>query len=247
MSQQVRAAVFRPDDGRLDAAVELLESLGATPVPDPMLEIVPTGERPPDADFVVLTSSTGVDMLREAGWEPGDAKLCCIGPSTAEAAKAAGWAVDRIPEEYNSTGMVAALEADVAGKSVAVARSDHGSETLLAGLREAGAVVTETVLYELRRPESSGKSAELAAEGKLEAVLFTSSRTVEGFLEAAEERGIRAAAVAGLQEAVVGAIADGPAETAVEHGIAVDVVPEEADFDLLAAEVVEAAAPSYRE
>ena len=246
MSQQVRAAVFRPDDGRLDDAAELLESLGATPVPDPMLEIVPTGNRPPEADFVVLTSSTGVDILSEAGWEPGNAKLCCIGPSTAAAARAAGWTVNRIPEEYDSTGMVATLEADVAGKSVAVARSDHGSETMLAGLREAGAEVTETVLYRLRRPDDSGESAALAAEGKLEAVLFTSSRTVEGFLEAAAERGIRESAIAGLENAVVGAIAAGPAETAEKHGITVDIVPDEADFDLLAAEVVEAAAPSYR-
>lgn len=247
MTQQVRAAVFRPDDGRLDAAAELLSSLGATPVPDPMLEIVPTGNRPPAADFVVLTSSTGVGILQEAGWEPGDAKLCCIGPSTAESAREAGWDVDRVPEQYDSAGMVAALEDDVAGKSVAVARSDHGSETLLAGLEEAGADVTETVLYRLRRPENSGESAELAAEGELEAVLFTSSRTVTGFLEAAAERGVREAAVAGLEDAVVGAIAEGPAETAREAGIAVDVVPDEADFDRLAAEVVEAAAPGYRE
>lgn len=246
MTQEVRAAVFRPDDGRLAAATELLDSLGATPVPDPMLAIEPTGERPPDADFVVLTSSTGVDILADAGWDPSDATLCCIGPSTAEAAREAGWSVGRVPDQYDSAGMVAELSGDVAGYAVAVARSDHGSETLLDGLHEAGADVTETVLYRLTRPEDSGESAELAAEGSLEAVLFTSSRTVEGFLDAAAERGVREEAVAGLETAVVGAIAEGPAATAREHGIAVDIVPEEADFDLLATEVVEAAAPSYR-
>ncbi len=246
MTQEVRAAVFRPDDGRLDAAAELLDSLGATPVPDPMLAIEPTGEWPPDADFVVLTSSTGVDILAGAGWEPGDATLCCIGPSTAKAARDAGWTVDRVPAAYDSAGMVAELSDDVDGESVAVARSAHGSETLLSGLREAGAEVTETVLYRLTRPGDSGTSVAMAAEGNLDAALFTSSRTVEGFLAAAAERGIRAAAIAGLQDAVVGAIAEGPAETAREHGIEVDVVPQEADFELLAAEVVEAAAPSYR-
>lgn len=246
MSQTVRAAVFRPDDGRLDEAVELLESLGATPVPDPMLEIVPTAERPPTADFVVLTSSTGVALLADAGWEPGEATLCCIGPSTAEAAREAGWTVDRIPDEYNSAGMVEALKDDVAGAQVVVARSDHGSATMLDGLREAGADVTETVLYRLTRPEGSGQSAAMAAAGDLEAVLFTSSRTVSGFLDAAAERGVREEAIAGLENAVVGAIADAPAETAREEGITVDIVPEKADFDLLAAAVVEAAAPSYR-
>lgn len=247
MSQEVRAAVFRPDDGRLDAATELLDALGATAVPDPMLEIEPTGERPPAAEYVVLTSSTGVDVLADAGWQPGDAVLCCIGPSTAEAAREAGWTVGRVPEQYDSTGVVAELRDEVDGASVVVARSAHGSDTLLDGLCEAGADVTETVLYRLTRPEGSGKSAAMAADGKLEAVLFTSSRTVEGFLDAAEERSVREAAVAGLAEAVVGAIAEGPAETAREHGIDVDVVPEEADFGLLATEVVEEAAPSYRE
>jgi uroporphyrinogen-III synthase len=246
MSQEVRAAVFRPDDGRLEDAADLLDALGATPVADPMLAIDPTGERPPAADYVVLTSSTGVDILADAGWIPGDAVLCCIGPSTAEAAREAGWTVARVPEEYDSAGMVAALRDEVDGASVAVARSAHGSDSLLDGLGQAGAEVTETVLYRLTRPESSGKSATMAAEGKLEAVLFSSSRTVEGFLDAAEERGVREAAVSGLADAVVGAIADGPAETAREHGIDVDIVPEEADFELLATEAVEEAAPSYR-
>jgi uroporphyrinogen-III synthase len=58
---------------------------------------------------------------------------------------------------------------------------------------------------------------------------------------------VREAAVAGLNDAVVGAIGPPTADTAREAGIEVDVVPAEADFDLLATEVVEAAAPTYQE
>lgn len=236
-----RVAVFRPDDGRIDDAAALLESLGAAPVPDPMLTIEPTGETPPDADFVVLTSSTGVDVLADAGWEPGDAALCCIGPSTAEAAEEAGWDVERVPEQYDSDGMVAELDGDVAGETVALARSDRASETMPAGLGEAGAEVTETTLYRLARPEGAGESAALAAAGELDGAAFTSSSTVEGFLSAAEERGLREESIAGLDDAAVGAIAEGPAETARRAGIDVDVVPDEADFAALAAAVVERA------
>ena len=236
-----RVAVFRPDDGRIDDAAALLKSLGAEPVPDPMLSIEPTGEVPPDADFVVLTAATGVDVLDGAGWEPGDAILCCIGQSTADAAEATGWSVRRVPDQYSSEGMVAELEGDVAGKSVALARSDRASQTLPEGLRAAGADVSETTLYRLRRPADAGQSAELAAAGDLDGAAFTSSSTVEGFLAAAEERGIREAAVAGLEDAVVGAIAESPAETARDAGIAVDVVPETADFEALAQAVVERA------
>lgn len=236
-----RVAVFRPDDGRINDAAALLESLGAEPVRDPMLTIEPTGQTPPEADFVVLTSATGVDVLADAGWAPGNATLSCIGESTAEAAEKAGWTVERVPEQYDSEGMVEELESDVSGKSVALARSDRASQTMPEGLRAAGADVIETTLYRLCRPDDAGKSAELAAAGNLDGAAFTSSSTVEGFLAAAEERGVREAAIAGLESAVIGAIAESPAETAREAGISVDVVPDEADFEALARAVVERA------
>lgn len=247
MTSKVRVAVFRPADDRMDDAVALLESLGATPVRDPMLAVRPTGNLPGAADYVVLTSKTGVELLKVGGWHPGDAILCCIGESTAEAAREADWTVDRVPEEFSSAGLVDLLADEVEGRTVDVARSDHGSEVLLDGLREAGADVRETVLYRLVRPPMAGDSAEMAALDKLEAVLFTSSLTVEHFLEAAAERDVREDAVAGLNDAVVGAIGDPTRETAEEHGIEVDVVPERADFEELACAVVEKAAPTHHE
>jgi uroporphyrinogen-III synthase len=247
VTQEVRVAVFRPADERLDRAVELLESLGATPVPDPMLAVEPTGDRPDDAAYVVLTSKTGVELLSEAGWAPGAATLVCIGPATADAARAAGWEVDLVPAEYSSAGLVALLADAVDGEHVAVARSDHGSDVLLDGLRDAGADVHETVLYRLRRPDEAGRSTEMAAAGELEGVCFTSSLTVENFLAAAAERGIREAAVDGLNGAVVGAIGDPTRATAAANGLDVDVVPDHAAFDALASLVVERAAPTYHD
>jgi uroporphyrinogen-III synthase len=263
VTSEVRAAVFRPNDERMREAVELLEALGATPVPDPMLAVEPTGATPADGGWdvdgngsdsdgnadpavVVFTSKTGVELAAAEGWRPRDGTtLACIGPRTAAAAREAGWTVDVVPAEYSSAGLVAALADRVAGERVAVARSDHGSPVLLDGLRDAGADVRETVLYRLVRPEGAGESAERAAAGELEAALFTSSLTVEHFLEAATERGVREAAVAGLDRAVVGVIGEPTRETAESLGVAVDVVPTEATFEALATETVEAAAPSY--
>ncbi|MFW6321598.1 MAG: uroporphyrinogen-III synthase [Halohasta sp.] len=248
MSQQVRVAVFRPDDERLDAAVELLDSLGATPIPDPMLAVEPTGARPAsDAAYTIFTSKTGVELAAEADWEPTETVLVSIGPGTTAAAEAVGWTVDREPATYSSTGLVELLEDEVADRRVEVARSDHGSQELLDGLDAAGAEWSETVLYRLVRPPESGRSAELAAKGELEAAAFTSSLTVEHFLEAADERGIREAAIEGLAASVVGVIGEPTRETAEARGIDVDVVPSEATFEALATEVVEAAAPSYTE
>jgi uroporphyrinogen-III synthase len=247
MSRQVRVAVFRPDDDRMADAVELLDSLGATPVPDPMLAVEPTGASPEEGEYVVLTSKTGVELLAESGWDPGDAALVCIGPATAGAARDAGWTVDVVPEEYTSAGLVERLREAVAGATVEVARSDHGSDVLTDGLRDAGANVHETVLYRLVRPEGAGQSTVMAAGGELEGVCFSSSLTVENFLDAAAERGVREEAVEGLNGLVVGVIGPPTRETAASHGIDVDVVPENADFEELACAVVEAAAPTYHE
>ncbi|MEF8780254.1 MAG: uroporphyrinogen-III synthase [Haloferacaceae archaeon] len=244
MTRTPRVAVFRPDDDRIRDAAALLESLGATPVPDPMLAVEATGAVPDPAEFVVFTSKTGVELADEARWRPDDAGedvvLVAIGPATADAARAVGWSVDVVPGEYTSAGLVEALQDRVDGRTVEVARSDHGSPVLLEGLGEAGATVHETILYRLVRPDGAGESAERAAAGELEAAAFTSSLTVEHFLEAADERGCREAALAGLDRAVVGAIGDPTAEAARELGIDVDVIPGEATFEALARAVVDA-------
>jgi uroporphyrinogen-III synthase len=235
----MNVAVFRPDDERLDEAVDLLESLDVTPVPDPMLAVHPNDTAPRHADFVVLTSKTGVELAHEGGWNPGDATVCAIGERTATTLREYGYDVDVVPDRFSSRGLVATLADRVDGKTVEVARSDHGSDVLTDGLADAGADVHETVLYELVRPEGSGRSAELAAEGDLDAALFTSSLTVEHFLAAAEERGIRTEALDGLEDATVGTIGGPTHDTARERGIRVDIVPDTASFDLLVREAVE--------
>ncbi len=232
-------AFFRPDDERAAEAAEIVESLGAEPLSDPMLAVEPTGAVPrEDAAYTVLTSRTGVELAGEAGWEPAG-EVVAIGSATAGALEERGYRVDRVPEEFSSAGLVAELADEVAGRRVEVARSDHGSAVLTDGLADAGAYVHETVLYRLVRPEGAGEAAAAAAEGRLDGACFTSSLTVEHLLKAAADRGVRGAAVAGLDDAVVGAIGEPTRETAEARGITVDVVPDTADFEALAAAVVE--------
>ena len=242
MTDRPRVAVFRPDDDRITDAVDLLDELGADPVPDPMLEVDPTGAVPrSDADYAVFTSKTGAELVARADWTPGESAVCAIGDPTAAALEAAGYTVDLVPAEFSSAGLVDALEGTCAGERVEVARSDHGSAVLLDGLDDAGAYVHETVLYRLARPEAAGESAAVAAAGELDGALFTSSLTVEHFLAAADERGIRGDAIAGLADAVVAVIGDPTAETARSYGLTVDVVPAQASFEALARDAVAAA------
>ena len=242
MTDRPRVAAFRPDDERITEAVALLDELGADPVPDPMLEVDPTGAVPrSDADYAVFTSKTGAELIAEAGWTPGETTVCAIGDPTAAALETAGYTVDLIPEEFSSSGLVDTLEGRCDGARIEVARSDHGSAVLLDGLNDAGAYVHETVLYRLTRPAEAGESAELAAAGELDAALFTSSLTVEHFLDAADDRGVREDAITGLADAVVAVIGEPTAETARSHGLSVDVVPDQADFETLARDAVAAA------
>jgi uroporphyrinogen-III synthase len=259
---RLRVAVFRPDDDRLSTAIEFLTALGADPVPDPMLTVEPTVNRPRPPDYVDYTRTTAVpdaagerpaaetgtaaDDAAADRWTPHGETVVAIGESTADALRARDYPVEVVPGEFSSAGLVSALAGEVAGARVELARSDHGSDVLVDGLEDAGATVTETVLYRLTRPPESGASTELAAEGDLDAALFTSSLTVEHFLAAAAERGVSRDAVSGLNGAVVGTIGEPTRETATAAGIDVDVVPDTADFERLAAAVVEEAAPTYR-
>lgn len=232
-------AFFRPDDERASEADRILRQLGVEPFSDPMLAIDPTGSVPrSDAEYTVLTSKTGAELVSESDFSPGG-ELVAIGTPTADAIEAAGYSVDRVPEEFSSSGLIDELAGDVAGARVEVARSDHGSDVLLEGLNRAGAYAHETVLYRLVRPPDAGGSTALAAEGDLSGACFTSSLTVEHFLDAATERGVRDEAIAGLQRATVGAIGRPTEDAAESHGISVDVVPETADFQTLARAVVE--------
>ena len=234
-----RVAFFRPDDERAVEAAVTVSELGAEPLSDPMLEVEPTGRTPrDDAAYTILTSTTGAELVADTGWQPGG-ELVAIGTATAGALEAAGFDVDRLPEEFSSSGIVSELEADAPGTRIEVARSDHGSDVLTDGLVDAGGYVHETVLYRLVRPDGAGDSAVAAADGDLAGACFTSPLTVEYFLEAAADRGCRDAALEGLNTAVVGAIGDPTREAAAEHGIEVDVVPGMAEFEALAEAVVD--------
>ncbi|TKR24587.1 uroporphyrinogen-III synthase [Natronomonas salsuginis] len=232
-------AFFRPADDRAESAAEFIGSLGAEPLSDPMLAVEPTGDTPrTDAAITILTSKTGAELVAETDWTPGG-ELAAIGTPTAEALEAVGYTVDRLPSEFSSSGLVSELGADAPGASIEVARSDHGSDVLTDGLNDAGAYVHETVLYRLVRPDGAGASTVAAAEGDLGGVCFTSSLTVEHFLAAADDRGLRREAIDGLNRAVVGAIGEPTRETAEALGVDVDVVPETAQFDALAEAVVD--------
>ncbi|MFB6198849.1 MAG: uroporphyrinogen-III synthase [Halobacteriaceae archaeon] len=236
-----RVAVFRPDDGRLRETVELLEDLGCDPLGEPLLKIEKTGDVPrSDADYVIFTSTTGVQYVADSSWHPGESTICAIGEKTANALQEAGYPQPIIPEEHSSEGLVSMLSGKIAGVRVEIARSSHGSDVLPSGLQRAGGYIHETILYRLTRPEGTGDAAESAAAGNLDGILFTSPLIIEHFLESAEEREVREEVLDELERMIVGCIGSPTRRRAEANDISVDVVPNNAGIENLANDVLKA-------
>lgn len=231
---QPKVAILRPDDNRIAEAGQYLQSLGVSPVTDPMLTICPSGQTPRQAEYFVFTSKTGVELAVQQEWRPKGAIVCAVGQKTATELRNRGYSVDVVPSTFTSAGLIEELSDGVDGQTVEIARSAHGSDVLVRGLEAAGANVHETQLYRLDRPTTAGRSVSLATDGRLDGVLFTSPKTVDHFFEIADEKDGVAALQRGLDGTIIGVIGT-PTERAVrKKGIAVDVKPDTVDFTRLA-------------
>jgi uroporphyrinogen III methyltransferase/synthase len=235
----------RPQAGRLAA---LLEAHGAEVLTLPTIRIEPPEDWAPlDAAiralgtfrWVVFTSVNGVAAFRERLARAGlDARslagrhVAAIGPETADALRQAGIEPDLVPAEYRAEGLIEALAPRVdRGDAVLLVRAAQARETLPRALEGRGARVTVAPAYRtVFVKEGADRALALLESRRLQAVTFTSSSTVRGFLALlapADARGL-------LDGVVVGAIGPVTAETATEHGLRVSVMPREYTVPALA-------------
>lgn len=150
-------------------------------------------------DWIVFTSANGVQSffgrLRTAFGKDAralaGALVAAIGPGTARVLQAQGVSADLIPDDYRAEGMFAAMR-DYAvghggqgldGARVLIPRAQEARDTLPRLLGEAGALVDVAAAYRTVVPEG-GAVADLRralADGRVDAVTFTSSSTVRNF------------------------------------------------------------------
>ena len=217
---------------------ELLTAYGAHVITFPTIAIVPprdweTLDRAiaelPRFDWIIFTSINGVrfffERLRALGRDTralGRARLCAIGPRTAEALSAVGLTADRIPDEYQAEGVVEVLtKDDVKGARILIPRAEVARELLPEELRGQGAEVTVAVAYRTVRPDADVLSLkETLRNGKLGVVAFTSSSTVRNYVELFTDPD---EARALTQNAVVACIGPITAETAETYGLKVGI------------------------
>jgi uroporphyrinogen-III synthase len=197
-------------------------------------------------DYVILMSVNGMRCLLSAAKSLGTtdqlkARLkgtvtMAVGPKTANEMEANGIRVDLIPEKYTSEGIWQCLrERDVRGKSIYIPRTSEAPPELAMKLREMGNQVEEVYVYQSELPSDRGlaeKFVEDLSNGKIDAIVFSSSLGVKNFLEMLRDVVSKDRLLDLItQECTVVAIGPTTAETLSEVGVKVDVMPEKHVFD----------------
>jgi uroporphyrinogen-III synthase len=182
-----------------------LRALGAVPIEVPVLEIVPpAGYDPLDMalrnlaqyDWLLLTSTNTVRVFNERIASLGiissaaDLHVAAIGLSTAQAARDAGLTVSVVPESYVAESLVIALQNQIAGKRVLLARAAAARDVIPDALREAGATVDVVDAYQNVMPAEAPQQLRGAYARGLDAATFTSSSSVTHLAEAARVAGL---------------------------------------------------------
>lgn len=188
----------------LDQASSLVERLrehGADAIEAPTIRIAETEDRRDldealrgldGFDVVVLTSQNAVDhvfaRLSALGADArafGRARIAAVGPRTDEALRRYGLRADLVPTDaFKGTALAARILqvlGDPRGKRVLLPRARIAHEDLPEALRAEGVAVTSVVAYETLPPTPETAEAIRARfdRGDVDAVLFTSSSTVE--------------------------------------------------------------------
>ncbi len=143
--------------------------------------------------WIVFTSANGVEQtwlrLRQLGLDArafASPRLAAIGPKTAEALTRYGLVPDFIAEKPSSADLLEAFRsmntAKTPIKHVVLFRSSLADTILPDGLRENGYTVDDIVAYRAYFPEKpDSRLQEWLEHGRLDAILFFSGSTVEGF------------------------------------------------------------------
>lgn len=230
-------------------AAELLREHGAEPLVVPTIEIHPPADRAPLEQalrelragayaWVAFTSANGVDRtwdaLVAAGADArafGAARLAAIGPATARALERRGLRADVTAREFRGEGLAEAMLAALPGRPagappprVLLARAAQARDVLPDMLRAAGCAVDVVPAYETHAP-APDTVTELAREleaGRVDAVVFTSSSTVQNLCDLLGSEAARL--LAGPRIASIGPVTTA---TARERGLRVDVTAAE--------------------
>jgi uroporphyrinogen III methyltransferase/synthase len=242
-----RVLVPRTKDSTENLREELI-TFGAVPFEVPTMSVEPprTPQQMERAvhglvsgryEWIIFTSLNAVRSIRERFTEYGlDARslsgirIAAIGEDTVEALIAMGVRPDLVPEGDQTTATL--LEEWPAYDSLVdpidrifLPRADIATDTLVAGLTELGWEVEDVTAFRtVRAAPPVASTREAIKTGGFDAVVFTSSSTVRNLV-----------GIAGKPHpsSIIACIGPATAKTAQEHGLRVDVLPEDTTITAL--------------
>jgi uroporphyrinogen III methyltransferase/synthase len=232
-----------------------LSELGAECVEFPTIEVIPPSSwkeldraigNLESYQWLVFTSVNGVkyffERLEDSGQDVRNLKgirIAAIGPKTADAIHGKGVKPDLVPEEYRAEAVVEAFRKHrVAGSRILLPRAAEAREVLPQELEKMGATVEVVEAYRTVKPE--GDRDEIRAmlgKGDIHMVTFTSSSTVNNFMEMFE--GESDQLLKWMEKVTVACIGPVTAKTAEERGLSVRITPSDYTIEALAKAIVD--------
>jgi uroporphyrinogen III methyltransferase/synthase len=217
-----------------------LTDLGAYCIELPTIRIVPPNDWAPldralralpRFHWIVFTSVNGVihffERLFGHGLDVralGHLKTAAIGPATAARLRQFGLITDILPESYRAESVIDAFRAQVlTGREILLPRAREARTILPEELIRMGAQVTEVAVYRTEPvPGQAVKLQRLLKDQALDMVTFTSSSTVQNFVELLPE-GEPSQVLGGIRIASIGPITT---DTARKFGLTPDLTAE---------------------
>lgn len=218
---------------------DLLRSQGAEVIELPTIVIQPPESFEPldeaigrlaNYNWVIFTSVNGVraffDRLAVHDMDCADlksARVCAIGPATAEALKARGVDTDLLPDKFQAEGVLEALGGtSLQGVKILLPRAAVAREVLPQELRKVGAVVDVVPVYRTVPAEGRREVIDRILSGEIDVVTFTSPSTIENFCSMFSEKE-RTGFSEAFAVAIIGPITRSRAEAL---GVKVDIEAE---------------------
>ncbi len=214
-----------------------LMALGAEVVEYPSIEIVEEKDpvklsshiqalKDSRADYLFFSSPNGVEaffdglkIIKEDLRNLKDIKITAIGESTKKALENRGIMDVKIPESYTLEGAVEMFSAKLQdGEKLYHVRGSLGRDLLQKELSKRGIEVIEKDFYSTERAKNSGNLEEIFSGG-IDCITFTSSSTVQFFLEALSDEVIDK-----VKNSKIFAIGPVTADTAKSFGLTVDTI-----------------------
>jgi len=225
-----RRIIVTRDRRQAAELAEPLEALGAEVLLVPVIEIrEPADSGPLDRaiacldsyDWLIFTSANGVrhfvDRLDRSASDLRSlrAKICAIGPATRAAVEALHLKVDKMPQEYVAESLVEAFASEkLEGRRILLPRAAVARDLVPVELSRRGAQVDVVEAYRTVLPDDAAVKSREALARKPQWIAFTSSSTVNNFIQAAGKQ-----ALADVKIASIGPITSA---TVRDHGLKVD-------------------------